>query len=82
MSSCMTCGGLIMEPNKAYGYAGPVCRCIPTPRYQQRSDQQQNVGGMGQPNISMAAFAYKIEEIIARLERIEKSISPNKTDTK
>lgn len=27
--SCIRCGGLIMEPNKAYGYAGPVCYCQP-----------------------------------------------------
>lgn len=26
--SCMTCGGLIPEPGKAYGYAGPVCHCL------------------------------------------------------
>lgn len=31
--SCVKCGGLIMEPNKAYGYAGPVCHCIWTEPY-------------------------------------------------
>jgi len=33
-NSCMTCGGLIMEPGKVYGYAGPVCYCNPSPKYQ------------------------------------------------
>lgn len=27
MSTCQTCGGLIAEPNKAYGYAGKFCHC-------------------------------------------------------
>lgn len=26
---CKTCGGLIGEPNKAYGWAGKWCRCAP-----------------------------------------------------
>lgn len=25
--ACSICGGLILEPNKSYGYSGPVCRC-------------------------------------------------------
>lgn len=25
---CQTCGGLIAEPGKAYGYAGPYCHCV------------------------------------------------------
>lgn len=25
--TCLNCGGLIPEPNKAYGYAGKVCFC-------------------------------------------------------
>lgn len=24
---CLNCGGLILEPNKAYGYSGQVCHC-------------------------------------------------------
>lgn len=39
-NSCMTCGGLIMEPGKAYGYSGPVCNCIVPPKYQQPIGQQ------------------------------------------
>ncbi len=31
MSLCMTCGGFIVEANKAYGYAGKFCHCA-TPR--------------------------------------------------
>lgn len=27
-NNCVQCGGLIMEPGKVYGYAGPVCHCI------------------------------------------------------
>lgn len=41
MNSCMTCGGLIMEPNKAYGYSGPVCNCVQQPKYQQPMIQNQ-----------------------------------------
>lgn len=29
MSACPACGGLILLPNVAYGYAGPVCHCQP-----------------------------------------------------
>ena len=25
--SCLTCGGLIVEPNKHYSYSGPICCC-------------------------------------------------------
>jgi len=31
MSMCFQCGGLIMEPNTAYGYVGKVCHCVPVP---------------------------------------------------
>ena len=31
---CHKCGGLIMEPNKAYGYAGKVCHCMWQAPYQ------------------------------------------------
>ena len=24
---CKQCGGLILDPNKTYGYAGPICYC-------------------------------------------------------
>jgi hypothetical protein len=27
MSTCTICGGLIAEPNKAYGFAGKFCHC-------------------------------------------------------
>lgn len=35
MSNCATCGGLIMEPMKSYGYAGKVCNCTPPVYVQQ-----------------------------------------------
>jgi hypothetical protein len=40
MSSCLNCGGLIMKPGVAYGYAGPVCHCPihPSRMYQNPSD--------------------------------------------
>lgn len=28
MSMCPSCGGLVMEEGKVYGYAGPTCRCM------------------------------------------------------
>ena len=34
MNSCLTCGGLIMEPNTSYGYAGKTCHCIVPPKIQ------------------------------------------------
>lgn len=31
-SGSCKCGGLILQPGIAYGYAGPVCHCtVPTP---------------------------------------------------
>lgn len=27
MAMCKTCGYLIMDPNKAYGWGGPICSC-------------------------------------------------------
>lgn len=38
-TTCLTCGGLIMEPNQSYGYSGPVCHCIVPPKIQRRADQ-------------------------------------------
>lgn len=38
---CLTCGGLILEPNKNYGYAGKVCYCQEAPRIRQRAGQQK-----------------------------------------
>lgn len=37
--NCLTCGGLIMEPGKTYGYAGPVCHCSEGPRIRKRPTQ-------------------------------------------
>lgn len=27
MANCKTCGHLILDPNKAYGWGGPICQC-------------------------------------------------------
>lgn len=32
--NCAKCHRLILEPNKVYGYAGPVCGCVtPEPKF-------------------------------------------------
>lgn len=31
---CRTCGGLVADPQKAYGYAGRFCHCPEPARYQ------------------------------------------------
>lgn len=31
---CLNCSGLIPDPHKVYGYAGPVCFCPKDPKYQ------------------------------------------------
>ena len=36
MSYCSGCCGLILEPNKMYGYAGPICHCLERPQYRER----------------------------------------------
>lgn len=38
-SHCLTCGGLIMEIGKSYGYAGPTCHCFATLKIQKPSNQ-------------------------------------------
>jgi len=38
-NNCVTCGGLIMEPGKVYGYTGLICNCIALPKYQQLTHQ-------------------------------------------
>ncbi len=44
---CLTCSGLIPEPNKAYGYAGKVCYCVEEPRIRRRaSEQHQSLMGI------------------------------------
>jgi hypothetical protein len=56
MDSCMTCGGAILEPNVAYGYAGPVCHCSETPRVRVRRSQQTQLpsqGGLFAPQMSV-----------------------------
>ena len=39
---CLNCSGLIMEPNKAYGYAGPVCLCPKNPAHQYQRPSKLN----------------------------------------
>lgn len=41
--SCLTCGGLIMEPGISYGYAGKICHCYEPPRIRKRASEQQIV---------------------------------------
>lgn len=40
--NCLNCGGLIMQPNTTYGYAGKICYCPVNPKYQyQRSASKE-----------------------------------------
>ena len=54
MKSCLTCGHLIMEPGKPYGYAGPVCHCLVEPKIQRPSDtfHQGKVAGIASIDIA------------------------------
>lgn len=36
---CLTCGGLIMEPGKSYGYAGKICHCYSSPKIQRPASE-------------------------------------------
>jgi hypothetical protein len=54
-TSCQSCGGLIMEPGVAYGYAGPVCHCGWRP-------------SMNEPGSSRDA---EIADLRRRLQRLE-----------
>lgn len=56
MSMCEHCGGLIAEPNKAYGWAGKWCHCAPT----------TNMGETYHPSRQA-----EIEELRRRLARLE-----------
>lgn len=38
---CLTCEGLIVAPNIAYGYSGKVCRCYGGPSFRKRSSNEQ-----------------------------------------
>lgn len=50
MKNCLTCGKVILEPNVAYGYAGPICYCPENPnRYRQRADEP-NRGAIANKN--------------------------------
>jgi len=43
MDNCLTCGGLIMEPNTAYGYAGKVCHCYVPPKIQRPASKEMQI---------------------------------------
>lgn len=77
--NCRTCGGLIVEPNKAYGYAGPVCGCV-VPRHQ--DDGRCHGAGIGQQmgGLNLMSTPTYIVEILNRLERIE-ALLRNSPDT-
>lgn len=62
--SCLTCGGLIMEPGKVYGYAGPVCYCIKEPKICRPSQQNiQQSPSLGHVHIAQQYAAQKANEI-------------------
>lgn len=54
MNTCRNCQGLIMEPGKFYGYAGPACHC-PRP----------NVSWQQSPEISTLN---EILKVLSRIE--------------
>jgi len=67
MDNCLTCGGLIMEPGRAYGYGGQVCHCPVRGQFQQPTRQYQThpfgLDPMSTPSSTI--------DILNRLERIE-----------
>lgn len=36
--NCLTCGGVIIPPNTAVQYSGPICNCTEQPRIRRRAD--------------------------------------------
>lgn len=71
--SCVTCGGLIMEPGKSYCYGGPVCTCMyPTTNKVNQFYQGQQLGGLSQAYIDPNSRI--LCEILEALKRIEEKL--------
>lgn len=72
-TSCATCGGLIMEPGKTYGYAGPVCHCYVPPRIQVPIQMHFTVGEvtLGKP------MKYDVDEPNESSKEIERLKAEN-----
>lgn len=68
-NNCLTCGGLIPEPGKAYGYAGPICHCLVAPKIQQPMHQQGGWGGYRQQGMSESNFEYEMRNEIQTLNQ-------------
>ena len=79
--SCQTCGGLIMEQGKVYGYSGPVCYCQYPNRgglsnYGQSGSGLGNQGGLGS---MQSQYIYDVvNKILATLVRIEEKLNEKK----
>jgi hypothetical protein len=74
MNNCMTCGGLIMEPGIAYGYSGPVCHCIASPKYQKPMNQQ-SFGSSSQGGLTNQYIYDIVNKILGTLVRIEEKLN-------
>lgn len=44
---CLNCSGLILEPNKLYGYAGKICYCQKPPQFCKPASQELTTGNIG-----------------------------------
>lgn len=72
---CLTCGGLIAEEGKAYGYAGKFCYCEVPPKTQRPAKGVYMEGGtvkrvtiileMDQEEITLENIQEYLQELIA-----------------
>jgi hypothetical protein len=60
-TACQHCGGLIAEPNKAYGFAGAFCHCE-----QRRSDME----APAMPS-EVERLRREVDDLRGRLARLE-----------
>lgn len=81
---CIVCGGLIAEPNKAYGYAGPMCHCAHPQISTMQGIGQGGLGGIGQQGLLGQQFILKepIQQLQEQITKLNEALfGPNQIIT-
>lgn len=75
MKYCANCGEAVLDPNKTYGYSGPVCNCPQTYRIHPGGGGPGSGGGGGNIlSIEAQAILYQIAALQKQISELSKRI--------
>ena len=75
MKYCEACHGAVLDPNKTYGYSGPVCKCFWTNTYRINpggGGPGSGGGGGGPLSIEAQAILYQIAALQKQINELSK----------